>query len=281
MSRELNVKVFEDTVKQYKTNERLKESVSNTRKETKVYLETHSLCCVERDLCDTKIIVSKDRSFEAARKLSQDGYKNICVHNFASATNPGGGVTKGSSAQEECLCRVSTLYDSLVQPMCMEKFYNPHRKQSAVHNADCIYSPNVTVFKTDTSNPIQMEEKDWYNVNVVTCAAPNLRPKTQNSFNRNEAKESVFVTDKELLKIHKERLQRILDIAYANENDCVVIGAFGCGAFQNNPNIVARATKEVLLENKGKFKKIVVAVYCTPKDENNYNVFKRSLSSLE
>ena len=279
MSRELNVKVFEDTVKQYKTNERLKESVYNTRKETKVYLESQSLCCVERDLCDTKIIVSKDRSFEAARKLSQEGYKNICVHNFAFATNPGGGVTKGSSAQEESLCRVSTLYDSLVQPMCMEKFYYPHREQSAIHNADCIYTPNVIVFKTDTGNPILMKEEDWYNVNVITCAAPNLRQNTQNRFNCNEVKTSVKITDKELLSIHKTRLQRILDIAYANSNDCVVLGAFGCGAFQNNPNIVARATKEILKENEGKFKKVIIAVYCNPSDETNYNVFKRSLGN--
>ena len=277
MSRETNVIIFEDTVKKYNTVTKLKDSVLKSCKETKVYLETQSLQLINRDLVDTEVLVTKDRSFEAARKLIESGYNKVCVHNFASATNPGGGVTKGSSAQEECLCRVSTLYASLVQPKCMDNFYKPHRKQNAIHNADCIYTPNVTVFKTDTSNPVIMKETEWYDVNVITCAAPNLRQNTRNRFNIDESKEPVKLTDKELLDIHKVRLQRIVDIAYENGNECLVLGAFGCGAFQNNPNIVARATKEILKDNEGKFKKVIIAVYCNPNDENNYNVFKRSL----
>lgn len=74
------------------------------------------------------------------------------VHNFASATNPGGGVTRGSSAQEECLCRCSGLYFSLNTKPMWDGFYNPHRNtHNPIHNDDIIYTPGVVVFKKDTA----------------------------------------------------------------------------------------------------------------------------------
>ena len=104
--------------------------------------------------------------------------KKVAVLNFASATNPGGGVTRGASAQEECLCRCSGLYSSLNVPETWDLFYTPHRKsKNPIHNDDIIYTPSVTVFKTDTVNPALMQEKDWYKVDIITCAAPNLREK--------------------------------------------------------------------------------------------------------
>lgn len=75
----------------------------------------------------------------------------MCVLNFASATNPGGGVVKGSSAQEEAICRCSTLYPNLKAERAWEKFYAPHRRaRDPLHNDDCIYTPGVMVFKADT-----------------------------------------------------------------------------------------------------------------------------------
>ncbi len=71
------------------------------------------------------IIVSKKRSYEAASVYK--GQK-VCVHNFASATTPGEGVVKGSSAQEECLCRTSTLYFCINTQDMWDGFYNPHRR---------------------------------------------------------------------------------------------------------------------------------------------------------
>ena len=279
MGREENILIFEDTVNKYKTDSCLKESIIESITNTEIYLENTELNLnnLSQSSIVTEVKVTKDRSFEAARKLVEDGYSSVCVHNFASATNPGGGVTKGSTAQEECLCRISTLYETLIQKECINKFYNPHKKQSVVHNDDCIYTPKVTVFKTDTNKPILMDKKDWYNVNVITCAAPNLRIMPNNRYNSHESKEKIKVTDRELLEIHKKRLQRIIDIAYMKGNECLVLGAFGCGAFQNNPNVVARATKEVINENKGKFKKFVVAVYCTERDMTNYTVFNRMI----
>ncbi|MCR4584452.1 MAG: TIGR02452 family protein [Lachnospiraceae bacterium] len=89
----------------------------------------------------------------------------VAVHNFASASNPGGGVANGASAQEECLCRCSGLYFNLNTPVMWDGFYQPHRDaHDPIHNDDIIYTPNVTVFKSDTAMPKLMAEPDWYDV---------------------------------------------------------------------------------------------------------------------
>ena len=221
---------------------------------------------------EAKIIVSTKRTFEAAA-----GYagQKVAVHNFASATNPGGGVTRGSSAQEECLCRCSGLYFCLSVPEMMKGFYYPHRNEkNPINNADIIYTPDVTVFKTDTNKPKLMDEKDWYEVDVITCAAPNLRERPSNRFNQGNGDRAVKVSDRELLEIHKQRLTRILDVAVLNGDEAVILGAFGCGAFQNKPEVVARAAKEVIADYLYAFKTIEFAVYCPPRDDTNFKVFK-------
>ena len=94
------------------------------------------------------------------------------------------------------------------------------------------------------------------------CAAPNLREKPSNAFNTGDGKDSIKITDKELLAIHEKRLRRILDVALSNKVETIVLGAFGCGAFMNNPNVVAQASKNVLNEYLYAFKNIEFAVYC-------------------
>ena len=62
-----------------------------------------------------------------------------------------------------------------------------------------------------------------------------------------------------------------------NGNEVVVLGAFGCGAFANNPNVVAMAAKEVIRDYQYKFKVIEFAVYCNLRDDSNFKIFKRVL----
>lgn len=85
----------------------------------------------------------------------------------------------------------------------------------------------------------------------------------------------IKITDKELLAIHEKRLRRILDVALSNKVETIVLGAFGCGAFMNNPNVVAQASKNVLNEYLYAFKNIEFAVYCSPSDDTNYRIFDR------
>ena len=230
---------------------------------------------MERYEGEAKLIVSKKRSYEAA-----SAYKDskICVHNFASATNPGGGVVRGSSAQEECLCRCSTLYFSLNTKEMWDGFYSSHRAEhNPLHNDDCIYTPDVVVFKKDTANPSLMSEEEWYSVNVITCAAPNLREKPSNMMNSGDGHKAAKISDKDLLALHEKRLAKILDIALSEGNEVVILGAFGCGAFENKPEVVAKAAKNVISKYMHAFKIIEFAVYCSPRDDSNFKVFERIL----
>ena len=273
MGREDNREVFKDTERLCKSDLRIKESIKYSLKGQKLILEEDSITNVKKDIYaePAQVLVSKKRSFEAA-----SGYKeySVCVHNFASASNPGGGVVNGASAQEECLCRCSNLYFCLNTPEMWDGFYSPHRAaKNPIHNDDIIYTPKVSVFKSDTSTPKLMKTEDWFDVNVISCAAPNLRERPGNVYNPGDGDKAVKITEKELLELHEKRLRRILDVALAEGNEVVILGAFGCGAFANNPRIVARAAKNVVEEYRYAFKIIEFAVYCNPRDDENYRVF--------
>lgn len=275
MGREENVAVFEDTKRRCKQDPGLHEATKRAIEGQKVILETDPLPQItyERFAEPAQIIVSKKRSYQAAAAYL--GWKTA-VHNFASAGNPGGGVSRGASAQEEALCRCSNLYACLNAKEAWNRFYQPHReKKDPLHNDDIIYTPGVTVFKTDAALPEELQREEWYQVDVISCAAPNLRDKPSNAYNSGDGEKSVRLTDRELLELHKKRLRRILDVAVLQGAEIVILGAFGCGAFQNRAEIVARAAKEVLADYRHAFRTVEFAVYCTPKDEWNYKAFQR------
>lgn len=283
MARSDNVNVFQDTERLVKEKRILAEAVRYSTKNQILipeYMQVKELMPEqEKHICryqeQAEVVVSAKRTYEAASAYKD---KKVCVHNFASATNPGGGVTKGSSAQEECLCRCSTLYFNLNTSDMWTGFYSPHRAaRDPVHNDDCIYTPGVMVFKTDTAEPKLMPEKDWYQVNVVTCAAPNLRLMPSNAMNSGDGMKHVRLSDKELYELHVKRLSRIMDVAVAGGNEVMILGAFGCGAFENDPEIVARASKDVVEKYLNCFETIEFAVYCSPYDRQNYQIFKRVL----
>lgn len=279
MGRDENVTVFQDTERLCKTNPRLLESVKRATAAQKLILESDALADQKKDRYKdaARVAVSKKRTYEAAA-----GYKgqHVAVHNFASASNPGGGVAKGASAQEECLCRCSGLYFSLNTPAMWDGFYQPHRNANdPIHNDDIIYTPHVTVFKSDTAVPQLMAEEDWYDVDVITCAAPNLRSQPSNRYNSGDGSRQAMLKDKELLALHEKRLRRILEAALSEGCDTVILGAFGCGAFQNNPEVVAQASRNVIKDYLHAFRNIEFAVYCSPRDERNFRIFERVLKA--
>lgn len=277
--REMNRSIFQDTERMCKTDAELsavtKISVANQRfiAEAEV-VPTPELNIYKK----ANVVVSKKRTYEAAKAYKGN---HVAVHNFASATNPGGGGVNGAGAQEECLCRCSNLYFCLNTPDMWGMFYTPHRAaHDPIHNDDIIYTPDIVVFKTDTDRPELMERDDWYIVDVITCAAPNLRETPSNRYNSGDGTRAVTLSDRELQVIHEKRLRRILDSAVMNHADTVILGAFGCGAFCNEPQVVATAAANVVRDYMYAFKNIEFAVYCRPSDDSNYRVFNSVLSSL-
>ena len=277
--RERLIQVFEDTRQFIRENPALAQKAEEARQATEFYpVEEYPQISAQPGRAGT-IRVSKHKTFEAATAIHQSHPEwRIAVLNFASATTPGGGVTKGSSAQEESLCRCSTLYPALTTPALWDAYYSVNRAaRNPLYTDALIFTPGVTICKTDEDYPERMEEKDWVEVDVITCAAPNLRQRPGNQYNLDQSA-PVVVSPEELLALHKSRARHILTVAASKGVDAIVLGAFGCGAFQNDPTVVAKAYKGVLEEMKGYFSLIEFAIYCRPRETANYDAFSRVLA---
>lgn len=276
MSRIDNISVFEDTVFVCEKSSRLIESIKTSRK-TQIFIgegeKLSDASKTPRFEKEAEIIISKKRTFEAAQDYAKLGEK-VAVLNFASSTNPGGGVVNGAGAQEECLCRISTLYFTLDTDENWKRFYAPHRKaRTPLHNDDILYTKNIMVFKSDTTSPKLLPENEWYDVDVITCAAPNLRENPSNRYNSGDGTQRLILNNEELYSLHEKRDTRIFDAAASQNVDVLVLGAFGCGAFMNDPKVVAKVMLNLAKKYAHSFKTIEFAVYCSPYDDSNYRAF--------
>ena len=170
------IEIFEDTYHFYQQNPFLRQAVQESLARqffvpaNQVLVKDNQLRYSQKAL----IVLSDKRAFQAAMQYPD---KKVAVLNFASATNPGGGVVGGSNAQEECLCRTSTLYANLTDREMMRAFYQPHRQQlrsgqmDFTYNDDLIYTSDVVIFKSDTAFPTTLPEHHWQKVDVITCAS--------------------------------------------------------------------------------------------------------------
>lgn len=253
------IEVFKDTKKLYTTDEALKASVEFTKTHQKLYPEEDKIDISNiKPAFETKVIVSKKRTFQAAEAYKNE---NVGVLNFANSFEPGGGVVYGARAQEESLCRLSTLYAALSADEMDSDFYEKHLDDDdPLATDDIIYSPCVTVFKSDDSEMKLRDKREWFNVNVITCAAPDLN--------------DTDISDDELFALHVKRWRRIFTVAVKNGCTTLILGAFGCGAFRNNPEIVAKAAKKIVDEFNGYFNCIEFAVACKD-DWTNFEAFKK------
>ena len=183
---------------------------------------------------DTFFEVTGESSLEAARRLAALG--PVAVLNFASARNPGGGYLNGAQAQEEALCRASALYTCVLRA---REFYDHHRAHRDPFYTDrVIHSPAVPVFRDDRGRLLD----DPYSAGFLTAAAPNA------GVVRRTAPERTA----ELPAALAIRAERVLETAAAHGYRRLVLGAWGCGVFQNDPEQVAGAFR-ALLADGGRF----------------------------
>ncbi len=270
------IRVFEDTKRYCAENEFLREAIKKSIANTRFYAE-NDYPSFEKKAVSPNVTVTKFKTIDSASYFKRKyPNKNICILNFASATNPGGGVEVGSTAQEEAICRTTTLYPVLNTETNMKNFYNMHRaRKNAIYTDSILYTPGICIIKSDTDMPSRLKPDKFQQINVITCAAPNLRIHPNNKFNPGNDKVA-HLSDAEIYNLHIKRANHILAVAAANNNDIIILGAFGCGAFQNPPDVVAKAYHNVIMNFP--FEEINFAVYCSPHDKRNFEIFKKEFS---
>ena len=269
--------VFQDTQAWIKSDPDLSASIPIAKKKTELFYEDDYPQFDDSNIKDTDISVSTDRSYQAAMRLYKE-YPDakIAVMNFANAFQAGGGVIDGASAQEECLCRTSTLYPLLYRRSLRDTFYKHHNDKKTPKASDSLlYTQGVIICKTDEDLPKRMPKEDWVTVDVITIAAPDLRRKSNQYVPLVDG--GSYMNNAELFGYQVKRIIHMLTCAAAKKADILVLGAFGCGAFENDPEVVANAFKTAIGVFPKVFEQIEFAVYCSPRDSQNFDVFKKIL----
>jgi len=273
------VEIFRDTQNFYQSDENLKRAIQDSIKFTKFYGAENYPPLPAKRFKKTAVTVAKRRTLDAAISMQHKHLElRIAVHNFASATNPGGGVKHGSRAQEEALCRCSTLYPVLNTQENWNNYYSVNRERhNALYDDACIYTPEIIVCKTDVDRPARLPREGWDTVDVITIAAPNLHERPNNAYNPDNSK-PVKITDDELFALQEKRIRHMFTVVAHHGAEIFVTGAFGCGAFKNNPDVIAAVYKKVLPEFEGYFKEIVFAIYCRPNEMHNFEAFRKTFA---
>lgn len=208
---------------------------------------------------DTIISVENTTSLDMAQTLVKNGC-NPLVLNMASNYRPGGGVRKGSKAQEEDLFRKTNYFMTL-------DTHNLPKDTYPLKGQTMIYSSNVTVVKNGDYNDLS----EPFQVSLLACPAVRNPKQTKN---KNNEWDYQRVSDRYLME---QRIRRIYEIGHYKNHDTLVLGALGCGAFHNPTLQVAKMFKKVNEEFKGVFKYIGFPVL-SPPGNPNYDIFRAVLS---
>lgn len=225
---------------------------------------------------ETQICIEDQDCLETAEHLILQGYSPILL-SFANAHHPGGSVTSGAIAQEETICRRSTLIRSIytLEPNYASHFGYPFKEGNGYplinHNYSVIYSPAVTVFKQGKECTL-MEHP--FRIAIISCAAlhlasKNLPQELKPDFNGHLSDEAKRIT--------LNKIRTIFRLGLMHGHDAMILGAFGCGAFRNPPDDIAAMFHAVLGETefKHKFRLVCFSILADPNSGNkNLNAFR-------
>ena len=223
----------------------------------------------------SRFSVSNIDSFAAAENISKDyffqtdkvGDRKILVLNFANPLEPGGGVYRGANAQEEDLCRKSTLLASL-ESKTASRYYEFHKDHHSYLFTDCmILSPAVEIIRDENNSLLE----ESIVVSVLTCAAPYVKHREHS------------ISDEELEKVIYHRIIGMLQVAVKYGYQYLVLGAWGCGAFGNDADMVARSFYKAFKEIRcgeftnvnALFRRVDFAVLDNTEQQYNLNCFKK------
>ncbi len=210
--------------------------------------------------------VRNETAFAALSLLAASADAHLACLNFASAKNPGGGFLNGSLAQEEALACASGLYPCLLKA---PEYYERNRaNRSALYLDLAIFSPLVPFFRNDDGNLLEKPVL----ASVITAPAPNAGAVADNEPHNTHLVEATL----------RRRAELVLGIARAHAVEHLVLGAWGCGVFRNDPRLVARSFKELLQtsgEFGGAFQSVVFAVYDRAAEQATFRAFAECFTS--
>lgn len=239
MTRKDNVVVFYDTLNLCK--EDYKEQSQRLCDNTEFYYDPAQIV-IPTVYPENNVSFVVGGSVSVAYAESIDG--TVAMLDFASARKPGGFPERGAFAQEENICRCSNLFVTLANH---PEYYRQNKNVSGVYTNGALYARSVTIFKDDVSYK-RIQDRQ---VDVIVCPAP-----------------SIAVPD----AIIETRAEGIIKLAALKKVDTLILGAWGCGAFGQNPTVVGRAFAKAL-NNYNFFKKVIFAVRAPvgDRDANNYD----------
>lgn len=213
---------------------------------------------------NTRFSVQNETTLQAAARLAGYAGKVFCL-NFASAKNPGGGFLTGAQAQEESLARSSALYPCTVQ---MQEMYRTNRAtRTCLYTDYMIYSPAVPVFRNDDGALLDT----LFTTSFLTAPAVNA------GVVRAQEKEKIA----QIRPVLMARTEKVLSVALVKGYRHLVLGAWGCGVFQNDPAEVAACFSEHLKENpvfSNAFEEVVFAVLDHSADQRIIRPFEEQFS---
>jgi uncharacterized protein (TIGR02452 family) len=191
---------------------------------------------------ETRIEVRNETTLVAAERLARAG-RRVAALNFASALEPGGGFLRGARAQEESLARSSGLYACLKG----DEMYAYHWAHDDPMYADyVIYSPDVPVIRRDDGTLLE----EPYPCSMITSPAVFAYEVVDRTPERAGEIEGVM----------RGRMERVLRVARLHGHEHLILGAWGCGAFGNDGQMVAGLFGEALRgRHRGAFAEVVFA----------------------
>lgn len=210
------------------------------------------------------IEITPETTANAARRLYEAGKTDVVALNFASAKNPGGGFLTGAKSQEEDLARCSALYECLIPHT---RYYKANQASGSMLYTDyMIYSPEVPFFRDERLNLL---DRPFF-TGIITAPAPNA-----GEFLKREPDKEA-----EIEVTLKRRAGMVLSLAAQEGHRTLVLGAWGCGVFRNDPTQVARAFAEWLNHPgfAGAFDLIVFGIYERDPNRPILETFKRGLA---
>jgi len=212
-------------------------------------------------------VTAETTQIAARRLVESESITDLVLLNFASARNAGGGFINGAKAQEEDLCRCSGLYPCL---MSQPRYYEANRNnKSAIYTDHLIYSPKVPWFRARNRN----RPDTLFLASVITAPAPNAGVVLRN--------ESGSLSD--IAEALRRRAGLVLAVAADNGHRTILLGAWGCGVFRNDPALVADAFGRWLESDKfsGAFDRVVFAIYDQSKERTTLSAFRQRFTGTE